>query len=352
MYTQDPHRPQHRPYSLIALLAVFLAGAALLKGQQATFHAGTDTVSVYATVVDRDGRLVPDLTKDDFQVLDNGQPQPLIIFRNDIQPITIVIMLDRSGSMVGNFKIVRDAAEHFVADLLPADKARIGSFSNRVEIDPPEFTSDVNDLIRILHYDLQDAGPTPLWNATYAAMNALEHQEGRRVALMFTDGYDNPGRSVGNVTLQQVIDRSQAEEMMVYAIGLSDVCGHAPASAPGSAPSLQRGGRGRGIPRGGGLGGPSGRGPMGGRGRGCSDAKPDPGLKVLADEGGGGYFELNRTDDLAATFARVAEELHHQYLLAFTAPLPDGKLHKLDVRVRAPELTARARKTYLAPSRK
>jgi Ca-activated chloride channel family protein len=333
-----------------AILVVLLGGAVLLRAQQATFHGVTDTVSLYATVVDRAGRLVPDLTKDDFQVFDDGKPQELTVFRNDVQPITIVVMLDRSGSMVGNFTIVRKAAERFVADLLPTDKARLGSFADRVEIDPPDFTSDVNDLIRILHYDLQDAGPTPLWNATFAAMNALEHQEGRRVVLVFTDGYDNPGRqSSGNVTLPQVIDRSQKEEMMVYAIGLADSCGYSPASAPLPAPAFQRRGPG-------GMGGrpPGGGGPprgWGGGGR-CADEKPDPGLKILADEGGGGYFELTRTADLDATFARVADELHHQYLLAFTPKVLDGKLHKLTISLRDPQLTARARKSYLAAAGK
>jgi Ca-activated chloride channel homolog len=337
--------------SLIVGLVAFTAGALCLSAQQATYRAATDTVSLYATVVDRTGRLVTDLAKEDFQILDDGNPQDLTIFKNDIQPITIVIMLDRSGSMVGNFTIVRRAAEQFVSNLLPADKAKLGSFSNRIEIDPTDFTSDVNELIRILHYDLQGAGPTPLWNATSAAMNALGRQDGRRVVLLFTDGYDSPGRSTGNVTLRDVVNRSQTEEVMVYAIGLADACGVAPQSSlmPHREVRLQRGGRGR-YP--GPMGTPPGRGF--GRGRmGCPGGSgPDPGLKVLADEGGGGYFELHGTDDLTATFARVADELHHQYLLGFTTPHLDGKLHKLEVRLRDRDLTARARKSYLAPSGK
>ncbi len=77
---------------------------------------------------------------------------------------------------------------------------------------------------------------------------------------------------------------------------------------------------------------------------------PDPGVKTLADETGGGYFELLDTDNLGPTFTRVAEELHRQYLLAFSAPRLDGRLHKLEVRVRQPSMTARARKSYLAQS--
>jgi Ca-activated chloride channel family protein len=78
-------------------------------------------------------------------------------------------------------------------------------------------------------------------------------------------------------------------------------------------------------------------------------SQPDRGLRKISDETGGGYFELRRTDDLGPTFTRVAQELHSQYVLGF-APATDGKLHKLDVRVKKAGMTARARKSYLAPA--
>jgi Ca-activated chloride channel family protein len=81
----------------------------------------------------------------------------------------------------------------------------------------------------------------------------------------------------------------------------------------------------------------------------CSAARPDPHLRVLAAIGGGGYFELNGTADLDTTFARVADELHRQYLLAYVAPEHDGVLHHLEVRVRRPDVTVRARTGYVAP---
>jgi hypothetical protein len=81
---------------------------------------------------------------------------------------------------------------------------------------------------------------------------------------------------------------------------------------------------------------------------GCAHSGPDPNLRTLADRAGGGYFELRGTHDLASTFGRVADELHHQYLLAFAPQALDGKVHKLEVRVRDSELTVRARRTYLA----
>jgi VWFA-related protein len=370
---------------LITTLAV--ACAVAFPGAQqtpstghATFRGGTDTVSVFTTVIDRSGRLIPDLTRDDFQIFDNGRPQPLTVFKNEIQPITIVVMLDRSSSMLDNYAVVQSAAERFVAALLPADKARLGSFSRQVQIDPDEFTSDREGLVNILRTRLLPPGDTPLWNATFEAMNALSKQEGRRVVLLFSDGYDSPARPAGNVRFDEVLTRAQTDEIMVYAIGLGRHCdGESNASPAVGEVRAQRGpgGRGRGgfpqprppfpfpIP-GSGPGGPRvppvgpGIPPPEGRDGGvtvggreahqplCLGIRPDPSLKQLADEGGGGFFELRRKDDLSATFARVADELHHQYLLGFKAPALDGSLHKLEVRLRNPTWTARARRNYLA----
>lgn len=76
--------------------------------------------------------------------------------------------------------------------------------------------------------------------------------------------------------------------------------------------------------------------------------RPHPGIRKLAETTGGGYFELTRANDLNSTFTRVADELHRQYVLGFTPPVLDNKLHQIEVRVRQPGMTARARKSYLA----
>src|SRR3954471_16436637 len=133
--------------------------------QPPQFGTANRTVAVYATVTGARGRLVPDLSRDDFAVDDNGKRQTLTLFANDIQPITLIMLLDRSGSMKANFDLEAQAAEAFVREMLPADKARIGSFGNRIQVDPPEFTSDRDALIKVLHNELQTDGPTPLWNA-------------------------------------------------------------------------------------------------------------------------------------------------------------------------------------------
>jgi VWFA-related protein len=332
----------------IAGVAVAALGHVPAALQEPSFKAGNRTVAVYATVTNAEGRLVPDLARDAFMVFDEKKRQDLSLFSNDIQPITVVMLLDRSGSMVANFALVEQAAEAFVDDMLPTDKAMIGSFSNRIQIDPREFTSNHEELLGILRHDLQEEGPTPLWNAVNVGITKLLHQDGRRVVLVFTDGRDMPMNfSNNNSSLKDVMKRAEEEDIMIYAIGLAGQSGPAAHGGFGGMGrgGMGRGGRGRGGVGGGGMGrGGSGR---GGRGRGGygggrpMDDGPDDGLAKLAAATGGGYFELPSTQDLNSTFARVANELHHQYALGFTPPALDGKMHNIEVRLADSTMTAR-----------
>lgn len=303
---------------LVALCLLALFGVSLPARQQAPIRSAARTVAVYATVTDAQGRLVPDLSREAFEIYDNGKLQATTVFSNDIQPITVVMMLDRSGSMRGNFGLVQAAGEAFVRKLLPADKARIGSFADKVEMHPEGFTSDQAVLIGILRTKLQAEGPTPLWNAVDAAIENLKTQDGRRVVLVFSDGADNPANfKFNNKSFLDIMRRAQEADVMVYAVGLE---------------GTQR-------PSFGGGGG------VGGFGQ---SNRPDPGLAAIADETGGGYFELRRAEDLSATFARVADELHRQYLIGFAPAQLDGKMHKLQLRANRPGAKVRARKEYFA----
>jgi VWFA-related protein len=339
-----------------AMAAALSIGVAIatIGAQEPIFKAGNRTVPVYATVKNSEGRLVPDLERSAFSVFDDGKRQELTVFANEIQPITVVMLLDRSGSMRHNFELVEQAAEKFVDALLPADKARIGSFANRIQIDPQEFTSDRDEMLRILRTDLQPEGPTPLWNAVNVGITALLHQQGRRVVLVFTDGIDSPMNFSGNNrSLKDVMKRAEEEDVMVYAIGLAGSSGFAGHGGPHhggmGGGGMGRGGMGRGGGGHGGYGGGGGGiGGFGGRGRPASDDKPDEGLAKIAAATGGGYFELTSIADLASAFTGVANELHHQYALAFTPNALDGKMHTLEVRMADTHMTAQARKSYLA----
>jgi VWFA-related protein len=230
-------------------------------------------------------------------------------------------MLDRSGSMQGNYSLLEAAAHAFVRKLRPDDKARIGSFAETIQIDPEGFTSNQNELIEIIRTKLQKQGGTPLWNGIETAIAALEGQEGRRVVLVFSDGADAPGNfKLNNKSFMDVMRRAQEKDVMVYSVGLESSYG-----------------AGSGGLKGGGFGG-----------GGFGGSRPDPGLSAIADETGGGYFELRRADELSATFQRVADELHRQYLLGFVPQKLDGKMHKLDIKVKKSGMKVRARKEYFA----
>jgi Ca-activated chloride channel family protein len=289
-----------------AVAAALLAAAVPLfaHGQQQppTFRAGTKVVSMYATVTE-EGRLVPGLTREDFEILDDDKPQQVTIFSNEVQPITVIVMLDTSGSMTGNMEVLREGAEQFFIRLLRNDRARVGDFNDKIQMLCP-LTGDRDELVSALR-DIDFGYPTRLYDAIAEGLDDLKGIEGRRIVLVFTDGDDTYSKT----RFGTVLDRAQLEEVMVYAIGLQ------------------------------------GTDYINGR---MMRTQPDRSLKKLAEETGGGYFELRGTDRLTSTFTRVSEELHSQYLLGFSPESHDGKVHKLEVRVKRPGMKARARKSYVA----
>ena len=143
----------------VPLLLTLTLSAQAPDQQPPAFRSSAQTVAIYATVLDANGRLVPDLEEKHFEILDNLKPRPLTLFKSDVQPITVVVMLDTSGSMTMNLDLLKTAAERFVLRLLPEDRARIGSFSDKIILSAT-FTNNRDDLIRILHNDIQFGNPT------------------------------------------------------------------------------------------------------------------------------------------------------------------------------------------------
>jgi Ca-activated chloride channel family protein len=293
--------------SVFIILVLFTSGLAAGRQQAPgpTFKAGTQIVPVYVTVLDANQRLVSDLAKEDFEVLDNGKQVPLVLFDSAVQPITVVVMLDTSASMTGTLDLLKAAAEQFLIRLLPHDRGMVGAFNDKIQF-VSDFTGDRDELVGSLQ-DIGFGNPTRLYDAIDASLEQLRPIEGRRVVLVFTDGED----TFSKVGSGEVLDRARTQEVMIYSIGLESVYFNG-----------QRQVR----------------------------SRPDRILKRLSDDTGGGYFELKRTDDLGPTFTRVAQELHSQYSLGF-APAADGKVHKLEVVVKKPGMTARARRSYQAPGR-
>jgi len=307
-------------YGVLAACVLAATGAA---GQQQPVFRGTgEAVHVFVTVTDRDGRLVTTLAQDNFEVRDEGTPQPITLFDNTPQPIRLVVMLDVSGSMEGNLPLLRAAAEQLFTRLRPDDVARVGTFGDDVTISPT-FTRDPAELRAALPNAIAPNAPTPLWRAIDEALDELRDEGSRPVILVLSDGKDSGpmGFRGGFVSQVEVIDRARAADVMIYAVGMRS------RGARRMPPGIGRGGLQAML---------------------TADL-PDPGLARVAEETGGGYTEIRLGEDLGAAFARVADELHSQYLIGFAPPRRDGKVHDIDVRVNQKGLTPRARKSYVAP---
>jgi Ca-activated chloride channel family protein len=289
--------------ALAASVSIVLTAQQPPAGQGPTFKSGTQIVSLFVTVADATRRLVPGLTQEEFEIFDNEKPQPIVFFQNEIQPITVVVMLDTSGSMTLTLDLLRQAAEQFLIRLLPADKGRVGAFNDKIQFSS-RFTNDRDQLVTDVK-NLDYGNGTRLWDAVGASLDELKGVEGRRVILVFTDGDDTASR-LGQGT---IVERARAEEVMIYAIGLE--------SNYFNGQSMVR-------------------------------TKPDSGLRRIADETGGGYFELKKSSELASTFTKVAQELHSQYVIGFAPTQLDNRVHKLAVKMKQPGMTARARRSYVA----
>ena len=312
-----------RPVAYGTLVACVLGVVGPLSAQQPVFKGGTDAVRVFVTVTDRDGRLVTTLAQGDFEVRDEGKPQPISLFDNTPQPIRLIVLLDVSGSMEGNLALLREASEQLFGRLRPGDRVRIGTFGEEIVISP-SFTRNPAELRAALPGSIRPDAPTPLWRALDQALAAFKDEgDERPVILVLSDGKDSGPADFRQPASSQgaVIDRAQRDSVMVYAIG------------------MRSRGRRQVMP---------GAGPAGLQAALTADL-PDPELARVAEDTGGGYLEIRYGEDLGAAFTQVADELHSQYLIGFAPPRRDGKVHDVDVRVSQKGLKARARKSYVAP---
>jgi VWFA-related protein len=327
--------------------ALLAAQAQAPQSQAPVFRGGVRTVAVPTTVFDEFGEVVTSLTREHFLVFDNGRRQPLTNFESGQQPITALILLDTSASMIPRLDLARQAAEQFIVRLWPGDRARVGSFSDRVQL-LGDFTDDRDALLRTLRDDLHVGNPTRLIDSIDEGMSSLSPLAGRRVLVIFTDGCDTSSK----LHWDGLLGRLPAEEFMVYAVQMGG--------------RLEPGGRARYPPNYN----------RAGRYGGCAGIEHDLELSVmpaeslrdflrvnnptriltpaqvlarLTSETGGGHFVLTSRDDVNTTFTKVMYELHHQYLLGFAPPALDGKKHEISVRVNDLNLFVRARRAYIAP---
>jgi Ca-activated chloride channel family protein len=272
-------------------------------------------------VLDQYDQIVLGLTRQDFDVRDDGKPQELTVFQSGQQPITAVLLIDTSASMTLNLDLARAAAEQFVIRMMPGDRARVGSFSDRIDLSGP-FTGDRDALLASLR-DLHFGNSTKLWDAVQETMTDLAPLGGRRVIVLLSDGMD----TISTARESDILARAREDEIMVYVVqfrsNLQANLAEVPLSpSPGALFA--------GDPR-------------------LRNPPPTEALRRLATQTGGVHFMLRQQDDVNATFTHVMEELHNQYVLGFTPQTLDGKLHELTVRIDRPNVRVLARQGYLAP---
>jgi Ca-activated chloride channel family protein len=303
----------------LALLAVWAILAAVGRAQQTgapqageapndpaqTYRAGARVVPVDAAVTDTSGHFVRHLTKDDFEVRDNGKIQPLTLFTPDVEPITAIVLLDASRSVVKGVETVMAAADQFVVRLRPGDRARVGSFSDEIRL-TPSFTGDRDALSRQVNnpLDLRLGMVTRLWDAMDESIAAFTDADHRRLVIAFTDGDDTWSTN----TFDFVLSHAHQAGVRLYIVLIEGI---------DRVPEERRGGL-------------------------TAD------FRDLAFRTGGGYYRVPAVADLNTVATRMVDELHSSYLLGFTPKVLDGTRHRLSVTVKRPGVLVRARRHYLA----
>jgi VWFA-related protein len=291
-----------RPW-LAAGLVLMAAGLSTARAAQAPVAADGARVVVRVTVTDKSGRFVTDLSKDDFSVLDKSKPQPILDCRRDERAITLMLMLDRSGSLTRVFDRVNYIAEQLIERLGSADRARVTQFSEVFATRPSDFTGDHAALVTIVN-DGQTGRATRMWDALDAGVGALENGAGARTMVVISDGDDTGSRK----RRSQVTEHARDTSAVIHAVGVASMV----------------------------LG---------------TTAAPSSELRAVAEETGGQFWSLKPADDVIPAVLKVAGSLRGGYLLAFAPTLTDGKRHAIEVRVGRPGLQVQTGRDYLAVQR-
>jgi VWFA-related protein len=294
-------RPQWLLLLIVGAVAVLLTRAQpVLHGQ--AYRSGVDLVVVAATVLDSDGRLVPGLTENDFRVFDDGAEQRIVQFNAERVPVSLGLAIDVSDSMYGmRIAAARKAFDRFVLSLLDeGDEAFLMVFNHAPSVKAPwtRPRSLAGRLDRVT-----PSGGTAIFDAVIKAASLFDTRRFQRCGLVvLSDGND----TASDASLQDTLRRMNQTDAFLYAIALD---------APGGA-AINR------------------------------PFSPEA-LNELAGQTGGYTEVIHDPSELTAAVERIANELNHQYTLAYApSRAPDGQYHGIRVRTTDPKLTVRSRRGY------
>jgi VWFA-related protein len=303
----------------------------------------TTLVSIPVSVMDRDGRFVPNLLKDDFRIWEDGVEQEVAFFQSVDKPFSVVLMLDTSPSTQFRLEDIQDAAISFVNQLRSDDMVMVVSFNDDIKV-LSEFTTDRSKLQRAIQRAKTDDG-TRLYDAVDMVMNQqLAKIQGRKAIVLFTDGVDTTSR---RADYQSNVMDAQELDALIYPVQY-DTAQDMNAGGGFPAPRIDvwgqiLGGIFGGVRRG---GYPS----RGGRGTGRGDYElANHYLQELANTTGGREYRADSLQNMSSAFANVAEELRRQYSLGYYPKRPPqaGQMRLIKVRAKQPNLAVRARESYI-----
>ena len=309
-------------------------------------RVNTTLVTIPVTVMDRDGRYIPNLQKEEFRIWEDGVEQDVAFFQSVDKPFSVVLMLDTSPSTQFRLEEIQDAAISFVNQLRSDDRVMVVSFNGDVNI-LSDFTTDRRKLQRAIQRAETDDG-TSLYDAVDLVINRkLSQVNGRKAIVLFTDGVDTTSRHAdyySNVTDAQELDA------LIYPVQYdtrSDMnVGNFPTARVDIWGTILGGifGGGGG---GGGGGGRRGRYPRG-TARNDYDVANQY-LLELANSTGGREYKADSLDNMSQAFANVAEELRRQYSIGYypKRPAQAGQRRYIKVRARQPNLAVRSRESYI-----
>lgn len=301
----------------------------------------TALVTVPVSVLDRNGRYVPQLRRDQFRLFENGVEQKIAYFATTESPFSVVLLIDTSGSTQVRLDDIQDAATQFVDKLKPTDSVMIMSFDDRIEVQC-KATTNREEIERAIRRT-RTGGGTRIYDAVEDVLKKqLRTIPGRKAVVLFTDGVDTTSRHASYETTIRLAEESDAP---IYSVDY-DTYGFV--SGGGGGLPLP-GGRGTilglPIPTPGGIPGP-GSGPGSTRGdyrRGVAY------LHALADATAGRFYSGDSPFGIRQAFAWIAEELGRQYSLGYypSTQGKDGERRQIKVKMTEADLVVRARDSYI-----
>lgn len=298
------------PLALAVLAAVSPSAAQSPSPPPLRIEVDVDVVSVAAVVQDQAGRFVRGLTPPDVEIYEDGVRQEVSYFREASHgaeariPLSVVLVLDSSGSMRKNLGFLQEAAAAFLRKLEDGDQAMVVQFNESVK-GSAEFTGDGERLEQFVEA-VQAWGGTALYDAVHYALNRIRDRPGRKAVVVFSDGADN----TSSHKEQEVVDYARAVEATVYCIGI--------------------------------------------RGEGGLWARSPRGfLRKIASESGGAFFFPERVGELMKVFGEISGELNNHYLLGYAPKRPpDGSWREIQVKLKRKDAEVRVRKGYFAVKRR